>query len=244
MKNKNLKSARSVILLLVLFLAAQACAMTASAEDAKLLAMLPGEWTCSEQVEVTDQEMQQADAVLTLREDGTMSLSCSYSGNYAFSYGGTWSSELVTEASDETGTNDKLILNFTSTDNPLHAGSAYSVECLYYIYSEGWMENDAHITALILEMPVCSGVSPIEEIFGYDSVALQRVEGPNMRVVNCKDYVSLRAKRSSSSTRLAKVPLGALVYADPEVKEQSGFLFCTYQGKEGFILAEYLEPVD
>ena len=62
MKSKNLKSARSVILLLVLFLAAQACAMTASAEDAKLLAMLPGEWTCSEQVEVTDQEMQQADA--------------------------------------------------------------------------------------------------------------------------------------------------------------------------------------
>ncbi len=238
------KIARIFILLFTLTFAAQACVTVAFAEDAELLKMLPGQWTFNDVFE-TEQEMQEADLVLTLGQEGEMSLHFSINGGEReYSYGGTWSSELITEASDETGTNDRLTLNFTSTDNPLHAGSEYSVECVYYIYAEGWVENDTHITALILEMPSCSGISPFEELLGYDAIALDRKEGPNMRVVNCKDYVSLRQKPSTTSVRLAKVPLGALVLAYPEAGERNGFISCTYHGEDGYILAEYLEPVE
>ena len=58
----------------------------------------------------------------------------------------------------------------------------------------------------------------------------------------CKDYVSLRSKASKSSTRLAKVPLGASVLAYPD-EEQNGFILCVYQDEYGYILAEYLEPI-
>ena len=65
-----------------------------------------------------------------------------------------------------------------------------------------------------------------------------------MRVVNCKNFVSLRAKPAASSARLAKVPLGALVLALPGAEEQNGFVWCTYRDEYGYILAEYLQPVE
>ena len=65
-----------------------------------------------------------------------------------------------------------------------------------------------------------------------------------MKVVNCSSYVSLRAKRSKSAKRLAKIPLGAKVIAFPEAGEEKGFLWCLYQGTYGYILKEYLQPVE
>ena len=82
------------------------------------------------------------------------------------------------------------------------------------------------------------------EVYGEDvqgPLALHREHGPNARIVNCRDYVSLRAKRSTGSARLAKVPLGAMVMAFPEFGGENGFTLCEYQGKTGYILTEYLE---
>ncbi|MBE5809026.1 MAG: hypothetical protein E7317_11890 [Clostridiales bacterium] len=60
----------------------------------------------------------------------------------------------------------------------------------------------------------------------------------SMEVVNCSSWTSLRALPDSYSTRLAKVPLGAVVtncyYQDDR------YTYCTYQGIEGYILTENL----
>ena len=87
-------------------------------------------------------------------------------------------------------------------------------------------------------------MTPFEEMYGYDGAALYSRKEPNMRVVKCSSYVSLRTKRSKSSARLLKVPLGALVLAFPESGEENGFLLCLYHNEYGFILKEYLEPVE
>lgn len=106
------------------------------------------------------------------------------------------------------------------------------------------MENDTEHTYLILEETGCSGVSPFTDLYGYPSAALHREQGPNMRVVNCSHYVSLREKRSTASARLAKVPLGAQVLAFPEAGEENGFIQCVYHDEYGYILSEYLRPVE
>ncbi len=64
----------------------------------------------------------------------------------------------------------------------------------------------------------------------------------DMRVINCREYVSLRAEPDASSRRLLKVPLGATVTDCTE--ETDGFIRCTYRGKTGYILSEYLTPAD
>ena len=59
-----------------------------------------------------------------------------------------------------------------------------------------------------------------------------------MRVVNCDEWASLRLEPYEYTERLAKVPLGALVYAYYEDKE---FTRCYYDGYGwGYIKNEYL----
>ena len=231
-------SLRAVIFLIVLLLAVQACVTEACAEDPELLKNLPGRWAFKETVEKEGQEPWEAEVTLTLGEDGAMSLRCAGAdGKEVRSWKGTWSSELVSDGLD------RLTLLYTSTDDPQKAGSEYRVECVYNIYSESWTENDTVHTALVMEEGSHSGATPFEDMFDCDSVAMYREQGPNMRVVKCSSYVSLRAKRSKSSKRLAKVPLGALVLAFPEAGEENGFIRCIYHDQDGYILSEYLQPV-
>ncbi len=199
--------------------------------DDGMLSVLPGQWA---------DEYEGAGTILTLEENGEMSLYC-YSADGAFAYTceGAWRYEPVP------GYSGRLTLLFTSTENPQYAQSEYSVECVYDAYTESWVEDDTLFTCLILELPDSNGgVSPFEEVYGFDGAALYREQGPNMRVVKCKEFVSLREERSTSSARLAKVPLGALVLAFPEYGEKNGFIYCIYQDEEGYILAEYLQPID
>jgi len=63
----------------------------------------------------------------------------------------------------------------------------------------------------------------------------------NMRVVNCKQWVSLREKPAQNSDRLAVVPLGAEV--TDCVKSTKGFIYCQYEGTYGYILMKYLEII-
>ncbi len=59
-----------------------------------------------------------------------------------------------------------------------------------------------------------------------------------MYVVNCNEWVSLWEKASSSSARLAKVPLGAQV--DGCVQVSDAFIYCRFNGLWGYIRTEYL----
>ena len=81
-----------------------------------------------------------------------------------------------------------------------------------------------------------------------------------MRVVNCKEYVSLRERPDKTIRVLAKVPAGAIVlycsnnfseYAAGSYKKQVKlFIRCEYEGTEGYILKKHLasapdmEPVE
>lgn len=73
-----------------------------------------------------------------------------------------------------------------------------------------------------------------------------------MRVVNCRDYVSLRETPDKTGTVLAKVPLDAIVlycnknvkkYAQGSYRKQAElFIQCEYEGQEGYILKKHLQP--
>ena len=63
-----------------------------------------------------------------------------------------------------------------------------------------------------------------------------------MVVVNCEEWVSLRSGPSTSASRLAKVPLGEVVFECSRVG--GDFIYCTYEGQRGYILAKYLEPAE
>ena len=130
-------------------------------------------------------------------------------------------------------------------DHPERPGNGYSTECAYNVSAESWLENDTEYTAFILEETGNgNGDTPFRELYGYDGAAMYRERKPNMRVVNCSSYVSLREKRSASSGRIAKVPLGAQVLAFPEAGDENGFILCVYHDKYGYILSEYLEKIE
>ena len=62
------------------------------------------------------------------------------------------------------------------------------------------------------------------------------------RVVNCQSWVSLRYAPSTSSERLAQIPLGTLVVVyDGPVWGIDGFYPEEYAGYRGYVLKEYLE---
>lgn len=62
----------------------------------------------------------------------------------------------------------------------------------------------------------------------------------SMRVVHCKEWVSLRKTSDPNSRRLAKVPLDAVVSSC--IRDKNGMIFCKYEDQYGFIMEKYLEP--
>ncbi len=214
-----------------------------SAYDLDMLRKLPGEWTYTDSPEeqTAGRAAPAADlAVLTLGEGGWAALDCyDADGKYLSVWGASWSYRPVPDIGGE------LTLDFYWTDDPAYEEAGkFSLECVYAAYTESWIENDTFVTFLILNPEIrCSGVSPFEALYGDPSPALHKDRGPNMRVVKCKEFVSLRESRSSSAKRLAKVPLGEPVLAFPEYGEEKGFIYCVYHGEEGYILSEYLQPI-
>ena len=235
MTGKRLGFIHIVILLLALLLAAPA----AVADDPETEKLLPGEWILYEDIhEQGEEPWQMVLATLKLEAGGRMTLECNgKGGSYSYVSAGTWSFSFVPNGMDQ------VTLLFTSTDHPQHAGSPYNVECVYAAHTESWEDGDSRFTALILEPMRCSGVSPFEELTGFDGAALYREQGPNMKIVNCQDFVSLREKPAKNAARLAKVPLGASVLAFPERGSENGFILCLYQDQYGYILSEYLQRI-
>ncbi len=90
------------------------------------------------------------------------------------------------------------------------------------------------LLAILLAMVLFVGIGAVAEP-GNGSIG-------DMLVVNCEEWVSLRSKPNSRSERLIKVPLDAVVqdcfwYSDE-------FIYGTYQGLNGYILANYLLEVN
>lgn len=218
--------------LLAVFMCAAACA-----DDAELTELIPGEWISTDEIQSEYGEFREVNMTAVFEEDGALSLRVETTGGqYLFSCTGTWTFELVT------GGMDRLTLYFSWTDNPAYADTGYSVECVYNVYSESGVEDSILKTWLLIEDTGENEASPFINAFGYDGAAFRREEGPNMRIANCKEYVSLRKRADKSSGRIAKVPLGAEVLAYPE-EEQNGFVLCVYGEQYGYILKEYLEPI-
>ena len=225
MTKKSLPPVSVILLLFMLICALPPCAaegstMVPAPEDGALLAVLPGRWAWTDEEEGTE-------TALDLAVDGTATLRFTDSSGVRTSIG-TWAFEAVPEL------DDRMTLTF----------SGHPAECVYDAYAERWTENNALVTALILMAPQDNASSPFLDMFDYDGAALYRRQEPNMRVVRCKEFVSLRAERSASSTRLMKVPLGAQVLAFPERGQAGGFVECLYQDEFGYILAEYLAKTE
>ena len=89
---------------------------------------------------------------------------------------------------------------------------------------------------------------PVLLLFAALALALPALAEPgdgslgDMVVVNCSEWVSLRAQPDTNSARLIQVPLGAKV-TDCHAYDQR-FVYCRYNGLAGYILAEYLRAAD
>lgn len=64
--------------------------------------------------------------------------------------------------------------------------------------------------------------------------------GDLMEVVNCKEFVTLRAEPDTKAEALDRVPLGAVVRTLGEYDER--FQRVLYGGQSGYVLSEYLAP--
>ena len=66
------------------------------------------------------------------------------------------------------------------------------------------------------------------------------------RVVNCKEYVSLRSQPSTGSAALQRVSLGSSVTVVSRAAYKSGdnyFVQCAVNGQTGYILIEYIDTI-
>ena len=75
------------------------------------------------------------------------------------------------------------------------------------------------------------------------AVAYQNGESiGDMTVVNCEEWVTLRAWASTKADSVLRVPLGETVHGCTQY--DSRFTFCEYEGKYGYILSKYLQAND
>ncbi len=234
------KTVGAAVLLLVLALAAQICTARADLIEPDWPDNLPGRWSFLWDEQQSGEAPGEAvRGTLDFGEDGQAAFTCFGSDDkYLYSCTGTWSLRETDEGIW------LMTLVFTSTDDPLYEGKEYRAENVYDVYEESWTEDSSLVTALIIYPWGDAEVSPFIDAFGWDSLALYRVLEPNMRVVKCKSFVSLRVFPSTSSERLVKVPLGAQVLALPEYGETNGFIWCAYGDMYGYILEEYLQPIE
>ena len=94
----------------------------------------------------------------------------------------------------------------------------------------------AVLFALLLTCSLCLSASadriPEEHNFRYIGA---------MKVVRCKEYVTLRNVPYKTGKALAKVPLGAIVYNCRTIKEKKSFVYAEYEGLQGYILVQFLD---
>ena len=95
----------------------------------------------------------------------------------------------------------------------------------------------ALLAVLVLLLPVLGGTAVADRIPENNH---PRYIGA-MRVVRCREYVTLRKEPYKTADALAEVPLGAIVYNCKKLKNRESFVYCEYKGKSGYILVKYLQ---
>ena len=89
---------------------------------------------------------------------------------------------------------------------------------------------------VMLSMLIISGASADRELqakpIGYIGA---------MRVVWCKEWISLREAPKKTSERICEIPLGAIVYSCVDIGDER-FYKCEYEGHTGYALKGYLWP--
>ena len=88
------------------------------------------------------------------------------------------------------------------------------------------------ILAVLLSILICASLPALAESSYIGS----------MQVVNCDEWISMRAQPDPSSDRLAKIPLGA-VLTDCSWVSQT-FIYATYEGVSGYVLSKYVEAIE
>lgn len=91
------------------------------------------------------------------------------------------------------------------------------------------------LAVLLMVLSVSAALADrIPEVKGYRYIGA-------MKVVKCKEYVTLREQPYKTAAALTRVPLGAIVYNCKTIPQKKSFLYCEYEGQAGYILATYLE---
>ena len=85
----------------------------------------------------------------------------------------------------------------------------------------------------LLMIALCMILTIVPAMAGMDYLG-------DMVVVNCEEWVSLRELPSTSTKRLIKVPLGAVVDNCQQFGDE--WVYAEYDGRGGYILAQYLQP--
>lgn len=137
--------------------------------------------------------------------------------------------------------------NFTNTE-----GGLYVVNCNEAINLRKEPSLEAEI---IMEIPLGEAVRVIDDFdargaefahvtfLGVEGWAPYRYLSPNatiLSVVNCQEYVSLRAQPNFEAQIITMIPLGEkvrFVRAEP-----ADFYYVCYRGRLGYVSDEYLEP--
>ena len=87
-----------------------------------------------------------------------------------------------------------------------------------------------------MQKAFCAALCLILSLFLATGAAL--AAGADGAIVNCEEWVSLRAAPDTSARRLSQVPLGAAV--TDCVPAGNGFVACVYEGQAGYILSRYV----
>ena len=129
-------------------------------------------------------------------------------------------------------------------------GTLYVVKCDEWISLRSAPSTDAPV---ITRIPLGDEVRVLDDSDGMAEFAHVNYRGMNgyalyeylspssmcYRVVNCREWISLRAAPSTEATRLCIIPLGELVRHVRNA--ENGFTYVYYKGNLGYALSKYLD---
>lgn len=126
-------------------------------------------------------------------------------------------------------------------------GGMYVVNCNEYITLRSYASTNAPALAHIplgAEVYCIDGVGSFAYVryngmIGYALYSYLSPFATLYRVVNCKEWVSLRVSPSSDSARIRTVPLDA--YVRFVRNAPNGFTYVAYDGSLGYIMSDYLD---
>ena len=89
-------------------------------------------------------------------------------------------------------------------------------------------------------------------LYAEEIDSVEEAKGCQMEVVNCSEFVTLRSEASEEAEDLAHIPLGEIIWGFkiPAYRQEwyeglysDDYVWCLYQGKYGFVKADYMKNV-